>query len=729
MVAGRSYLFGAFHLDGAVLFRHGHRVPLTPKVVETLLVLVQAQGRIVSKDELLNKVWPDAFVDETNLTANISILRKTFGASEHQQPYIETVSKRGYRFVVPVKVVEEGSPCPASKGDVPRVRQARRAWMAGLGLAATLVLMVCLAGLRFYGNRRTAPQRILVVVLPVQNLTGDPAWDYIGDGLTEEIIAQLSRFNPSRLGVIARTSSMAYKGTSKTVQQIGRELGVDYVVEGSLRAVSDRTRITAQLVRVQDQTHVWSANYDHTLHDLFSLQDEVAQAIALHVHVELAAASRARLSAAHPLNPDAYLAYLEGRYYWNQRSPEALERAIVHLQQAIQLDATYALAYAGLADAYASQCLIADVVPAEVFPKAKAAALRALELDGELAEGHTSLAYVKFWYDWDWAGAEAEFQRALEISPGYATAHQWYAEYLRLMGRQEDAIVENRKALELDPLSLIINMESGLPYYSERRFDDAIPYFRKTLEMDPNFGLAHCVLGWAYEGKSQYADAINELEMALRLDDSAPVLSSLAHAYALAGRQTDAKRALRRLQERAKKHYVSSFFLATIFVALNQNERALDSLDTAYAHHDWVLLWVNVGHSLDPLRSQPRFVDLLQRLKLPARSGVPRVGGTSERTFAIAAPKAPVQPRTNQSPALRCALRAISKNPFSLASLPSAARRMRPVVISPDFISICPKARRESNWSCTKDVLVASAATERRRFLDSAISESPPEAA
>jgi tetratricopeptide (TPR) repeat protein len=208
------------------------------------------------------------------------------------------------------------------------------------------------------------------------------------------------------------------------------------------------------------------------------------------------------------------------------------------------------------------------------------------------------------------------------------------------MGRQEEAIVENRKALELDPLSLIINMESGLPFYSERRFDEAIPYFRKTLEMDPNFGLAHCVLGWAYEGKSQYPDAINELETALRLDDSVPVLSALAHAYALAGRQTDAKRVLDQLQERAKKHYVSPFFLATVFVGLNENERALDSLDAAYAHHDWVLLWVNAGHSLDPLRSQPRFVDLLQRLNLPSRSGVPRVGGTSEGTFAIAAPQA-----------------------------------------------------------------------------------------
>ncbi len=324
---------------------------------------------------------------------------------------------------------------------------------------------------------------------------------------------------------------------------------------------------------------------------------------------------------------------LEGRYYWNKRSPEALERAIVHLQHAIQLDPAYALAYAGLADAYASQCLIADVAAADVFPKAKAAALRALELNGELAEAHTSLAYVKFWYDWDWAGAEAEFQHALQLNPGYATAHQWYAEYLRLMGRQQEAIAENRKALELDPLSLIINMESGLPFYVDRRFDEAILRFRKTLELDPNFGLAHCVLGWAYEGKSQYSEAISELETALKLDDSAPVLSSLAHAYASAGRYADAKRVLDRLQEHAAKNYVSPYFLATVYAGLKEDERALDSLDAAYAHHDWVLLWVNVGHALDPLRTQPRFVDLLRRLKLPTRPSTSGLRVHSSKLF------------------------------------------------------------------------------------------------
>jgi TolB-like protein/DNA-binding winged helix-turn-helix (wHTH) protein/Tfp pilus assembly protein PilF len=618
MLSGQRYEFGPFRLDGRMLFRNGRRVALTPKVVETLLVLVQADGRIVSKDELIQRVWPDTFVDETSLTSNISVLRKTLGTEGGGRSYVETVPKHGYRFVAPVALIDNAVvPARLSRPTGPSSHW--RLWSFLLVLPLVLAVALLFGWKRFRVGSSPAQNRIMVAVLPVQNLSGDPERDYVADGLTEELIAQVSRYNPKRLGVIARTSSMTYKGSRKTVHQIGGELGVDFVVESSLRTVGERVRISARLVRVADQTDVWSSNYDRAFRDLELLQDEVAQAIALHVQVELAAASRARPSATRSMNPDAYLAYLEGRYYWNKRSPEALGRAIVHLQQAIQLDSNYALAYAGLADAYASQCLIADVVPAEVFPKARAAALRALELDGELAEGHTALAYVKFWYDWDWAGAEAEFQRGIELNPGYATAHQWYAEYLRLMGRQAEAIVENRKALELDPLSLIINMEAGLPFYSERRFDEAIPYFRKTLEMDPNFGLAHCVLGWAYEGKSQYADAVNELETALRLDDSAPVLSSLAHAYALAGRYTDAKKVLHQLQERTKKHYVSPFFLATIYVGLKENERALNSLDAAYAHHDWVLLWLNVGHSLDPLRSHPRFVDILQRLNFPAR--------------------------------------------------------------------------------------------------------------
>lgn len=616
-MANRSfYEFGRFRLDptGRVLLRGKEVVPLSPKAADALLLLVQNAGHVVEKEELLRNLWPDTSVEEGSLTRAIHLLRKALGDGEEGQEYIATVSKRGYRFVAAVRTVEEGPVSRAKSAGSPRSPWHRA---VAVGLIAILVAGGAYLGWRNLRSQRAGQRRLMVAVLPVQNLTGDAQRDYIADGLTEEIITELSRYNPERLGVIARTSSMAYRITGKTVQQIGRELAVDYVVESSLRTDGDRMRVTAQLIRVQDQTHLWSANYDRTLRDLFSLEDEVAQAIALNIGVKLQATAQLRLASARSVNPDAYLAYLEGRYYWNRRSPEALEQAITHFQRAIQLDPSYALAYDGLADAYSSQCLISDVPPMEVFPKAKAAVLKALELDDQLAETHTSLAYLKFWYDWDWNGAEAEFKRALGLNPGYATAHQWYAEFLRLMGRQEEAMAENRKALALDPLSLIINMESGLPYYLERRYDEAIPYYRKTLELDPNFGLAHCVLAWSYEGKGQYPEAIAELEKARQLDDSSPVLASLGRTYAVTGRTRDAQRVLAQLQERAKTHYVSPFFLALIYTGLHDDPHALDALDEAYQQHDWVLVWMSVSLALDPLRSQPRFTDLLRRLNYP----------------------------------------------------------------------------------------------------------------
>ncbi len=607
MPARQFYEFGKFRLDPAarVVYQGSEVVPLAPKAAETLLVLVQNAGHVVDKDDLLSKVWPGTAVEEGSLTRAISILRKALSDGDDAQEYIATVSKRGYRFVAVVTDVELDWGATSFAGG------RHYHWTAVLnGLIIIAVLGAAYFGLRIL--RRAAPvqHRAMLAVLPVQNLTGSLDREYIADGLTEEIIAELSRYSPDRMGVIARTSSMAYRITSKTAQQIGSELGVDYLVESSLRAEGGHFRITSQLVRVKDQTHIWSASYDRTAYDLLSLEDDVAQGIALNVGVKVQAAARARVTGVRTGNPDAYLAYLEGRYYWNRRSPEALQRAISKFQEAIRLDPSYALAYDGLADAYASQCLIADVPPLEVFPKAKAAALKSVELDDSLAEAHTSLAYVKLWYDWDWDGAEVEFRRALDLNPGYATAHQWYAEYLRLMGRQQDAIRENRKALELDPLSLIMHMEAGLPYYLEGQYGEAFAHYQKTLEMEPNFGLTHCVLGWLYDDQGQYAAALTELEKARQLDDSSAVLGSLGHAYASAGRVQDARKVLRELQERAKTQYVSPYFLAMIYVGLGEKRHAMDALDDAYRKHDWVLVWLSVAHMMQPLHADPQFIEL-----------------------------------------------------------------------------------------------------------------------
>ena len=401
---------------------------------------------------------------------------------------------------------------------------------------------------------------------------------------------------------------------------------MEYVVESSLRQSGERLRITIQLVRVKDQTHLWSEDYDRTVQDLVSLQDDFARAIASGIRMELAAASHQPVPSTRSTNPDAYLAYLEGRFYWNQRSVAGLERAIVHLRQATELDPNYALAYSGFADAYCSLGVIGDVAAVEVFPKARVAAEKALELDSSLAEAHTSLAYVKFSYDWDWNAAEAEFQRAIALNPNYATAHQWYGQFLRLMGREEEAIIEGRKSLDLDPLSLIINVEAGLPYHYLQRYDEALQHFRKALELEPNFALAHHDIGWVLEAEGKYAEAIVEFERAVRISDVAALWSALGHAYGMAGRRRDAMKVLQRLEELAEKHYVAPNYSATIYLGLGENDKAMDLYEKSYHERCWGMLWFKIGHNLKPLRGTPRFESLFQKMNFPSEARISGVG-------------------------------------------------------------------------------------------------------
>jgi TolB-like protein/DNA-binding winged helix-turn-helix (wHTH) protein/Flp pilus assembly protein TadD len=604
-------------------------VALYPKAIDVLVFLVESHGHVATKEELLEHVWPGIFVEESTLTRSISALRKALGDTPEGHAYILTVPKRGYRFVAPVRKesgdgpsrswspaepIHESAP-PASSPAT--TRKWLLEWIAAGALAVLLASVLYLYWAR-YRNGATIPPRIMIAVLPVQNLTGNVDREFISDGLTEEIIAQLGRINPDRLGVIARTSAMTYKRSTKTVSQIGSELRVEYVVESSLRQSGERLRITTQLVRVKDQTHLWSQDYDRTVRDLMTLQDDFAHAIASGIRMELAAASHQPLPSTRSTNPDAYLAYLEGRFYWNQRSVAGLERAIVHLRQATELDPSYALAYSGLADAYCSLGVIGDVAAADVFPKARLAAEKALALDGSLAEAHTSLAYVKFSYDWDWNAAEGEFQRAIALNPNYATAHQWYGQFLRLMGREEEAILEGKRSLDLDPLSLIINVEAGLPYYYLRRYGEALQHFRKALEMEPNFALAHHDIGWVLEAQGRYPEAIEEFERAVQISDVAALWSSLGHAYGMAGRRQDAMKVLQRLEELSKKHYVAPNYAATVYLGLGENDKAMDLYEKSYDERCWGMLWFKIGRSLKPLRGTARFEQLLQKMNFPA---------------------------------------------------------------------------------------------------------------
>ena len=369
---------------------------------------------------------------------------------------------------------------------------------------------------------------------------------------------------------------------------------------------------------MSDQTHLWSQDYDRARRDLTTLQDDFANAVASGIRLELAAAAHQPLLSTRSVNPDAYMAYLEGRFYWNQRSVPALERAIVHLRQATQLDPNYALAYSGLADSYCSLGVIGDVAAEEVFPKARIAAEKALALDSSSAEAHTSLAYVKFSYDWDWNGAEAEFKRAIALNQNYATAHQWYGQFLRLMGREEEAIVEGQKSIDLDPMSLIINVEAGLPYHYLQRYDEALRHYRKALDMDSNFALAHHDIGWVLEAQGKYPEAIEEFERAVRISDVAAMWSSLGHAYGLAGRRQDAIRVLHRLADLRKQHYVSPNYDATVYMGLGDFDKAMDLYEKSYEERCWAMVWFRIGHNLKPLRGTPRFERLLQKMKFPA---------------------------------------------------------------------------------------------------------------
>jgi TolB-like protein/DNA-binding winged helix-turn-helix (wHTH) protein/Tfp pilus assembly protein PilF len=635
MPSASSYTFGKFRLDGRsrVLFCSGELVALYPKAIDVLLFLVEKHGNVATKEELLERVWPGTFVEESTLTRSISVLRKALGDTPEGHSYILTVPKRGYQFVAMVRedTADAASISPSLDKPIPEDSRSLpvRTWQSALIAGGVLSVLLAAGGWLYWSrlhSRSVLPPRIMIAVLPVQNLTGDADREYISDGLTEEIIAQLGRINPERLGVIARTSAMTYKHSPKTVSQIGAELHVEYIIESSLRQSGERLRITTQLIRVSDQTHVWSQDYDRARRDLVTLQDDFATAVASGIRVGLAAAAHQPLLSTRSINPDAYMAYLEGRFYWNQRNVPALERAIVHLRQATQLDPNYALAYSGLADAYCSLGVIGDVAAAEVFPKARIAAEKALALDGSLAEAHTSLAYVNFSYDWDWNGAEAEFKRAITLNPNYATAHQWYGQFLRLMGREEEAIVEGQKSLDLDPMSLIINVEAGLPYHYLQRYDEALRHYRKALEMDPNFALAHHDIGWVLEAQGKYSEAIEEFERAVRISDVAALWSALGHAYGVAGRRQDAVRVLRRLADLRKEHYVSPNYDATVYLGLGDFDKAMDLYEKSYEERSWAMVWFRIGHNLKPLRGTPRFERLLLKMKFPAEASSPETG-------------------------------------------------------------------------------------------------------
>lgn len=454
-----------------------------------------------------------------------------------------------------------------------------------------------------------------IAVLPFANISPDAKDEYFADGLTEELISTLSKI--TSLKVIARTSVMRYKATAKSISEVGRELNVGTLLEGSVRKADSKIRITTKLVDAQTEEHLWSQDYDRDLKDIFTIQSDIAQRIASALKVQLLKDEKQDLEKKKTENTEAYALYLKGRYYLNQRTQLALKQAIDYFEEALKKDPTYALAYTGLSDSHAIMALFEFLAPKEAFPKARSAAEKALQIEPHLAEAHTSIGVVRFQYEWDWQEAEKEFKQAIELNPNYPASHQFYADYLKAMGRFDEALAEMRRALALDPLSLSINCGVGHILYLSRQYDLAIEQYQKVVQLDPTFPQGRLWFGRPYLQKGMYKEAIAELNEAVKLSGADTIsLAVLGHAYASSGEKDKAETVLERLKERAKQQYVAPYFIALIYVGLGSKKQALELLERAFQERSSWLVWIKVEPRYDPLRKEPRFAAMLAQMRL-----------------------------------------------------------------------------------------------------------------
>lgn len=587
--------------------------------MSVLVCLAEHKCEVVSKEQLFAAVWPDTFVTDDVLKRSISELRKALGDDTKEPRFIGTIPKGGYRLICPVDGFDmTRHPASARRSGLGRARR----WM----WASAVILLVVGAALiganvRSWRDRllgRASPPRIeSLAVLPLENLSGDPQQEYFVDGMTDTLTAELSKI--SALRVISRTSAMQYKGVKKKpLPQIARELGVDGIVAGTVMRDGEQVRISVQLIHGPTDRNLWADNYQREVRNSLTMQGEVASAIAREVKVKLTPQEKARFASARPINPQAYEAYLKGRYHWNKRSREGVDKSLEYFQRAIEIEPTYALAHTGMADAYGVLGETWELAPSEAWPKARAASLKALEIDKTLGEAHASLALVELYYGFDWSGAERDFKRAVELSPNYATAHQWHGLYLSAMGRSEEAIAEEQRAHELDPLSPIMYRAAGVVFHNARRYDEAIEQYRKALELDANFGPALEGLGEAYGEKGMFQEAIAELGRLRTLKRGGPFsIALLAWTYARAGRRREALKLLDELNAESQRRYVSAISRSLVYTALGDKDQAFAWLEKAYAENRGSLLGLKSRPWLDPLHDDPRFQDLLRRMNFP----------------------------------------------------------------------------------------------------------------
>ena len=594
--------------------------------MEMLLLLTEHPGQLVSREQIAERIWGKGHYLDTDNSINGAVrkIRYVLGDDPEHPRFIQTITGRGYCFIAPVRDAEEvdvGKVAASPRSEVPpsRPRPLTRAWLAR-GVTLSLILAMAFAAWVLWSRSpmpRPIAGRVMLAVLPFQNLTGDPGLEYLTDGLTEEIISQLGAHDPDRLGVIARTSVMVYKNSPRPLDQIERELGVHFVLEGSVRRDANEVRVAAQLIQAKDQTHVWARQYDRELKGLLTLQGEIAQHIAEEILSSLGAprpAAGAHFArSAHEY--EAYDLYLKGQYFLNKRTTPDIERAIAYFRQATTKDTAYARAYAALAHSYALLAGYSARPPQEFVAAARASARKALELDEGLPEAHTAVALIVQNHEWDWQTAEREFRRAIELNPNYATAHHWYAEHLMWRGRFDEALRESARARQLDPLSLIIATDHGAILLNARQYDRAIEQFRSVLELDPAFPRAHIIQA-AYIEKGMFAEALADFEA---MGPKAPdhwYWAWLTGFYGRTGQTARARHAIDQLLRIHQQRPVQASLIAGSYAAVGDNEEALAWLERAYAEHDNGLTALKVSPGWDPLRNDPRFQNLLRRVGL-----------------------------------------------------------------------------------------------------------------
>jgi TolB-like protein/Flp pilus assembly protein TadD len=555
------------------LRRSGRALKLERIPLEILFLLVERRGQLVSREDIIERVWgKDVFLDtDSSINGAIRKIRQVLKDDPENPVFVQTVTGKGYRFIATVR----GTSVPG------------------------------------------AAHRVMLAVLPFANLSNDPEQEYFSDGLTEETIADLGQLSPEQLGVIARTSAMAYKHTNKAISQIGQELGVDYILEGSVRRDAGKVRITAQLIRVQDQTHLWAQNYDRQLTDFLEVQNELGQEISRQVGLRLTPREKSELETSRKVNPEAYDLYMKGNFFWNKRTREGVERAMQYFQKALDRDPNYALAYVGIAHCYRGMPIMSDVPSTEAFPKAKAAALKALEIDPRLADAHANVGYIKTFFDWDWEGSRTDYHRALQLNPNSSLAHLGYAILLSILGEHKEALAEADQALRLDPLSLLIGALKGQLFFQARQYQESVDQLQKTLEIDPNFWITQINLGKALQIESRTKEAIQAFQKAAVLAGGATEAISLAgYTYAISGQRAEAERILRELKASSEKKYVPPYNVAMVCHGLGDSVETLGWLRRAYEERDVHMVFLRVDPKWDDLRGDPDFIGLLKRMTL-----------------------------------------------------------------------------------------------------------------